>query len=224
MQGGIDFFHVVVAGIGVNHHSIVSAAFIEIRLLEHSDLDRRIHQPVVVLGAKPTALGQRGEWRGHVPSLGKLAKTHGHRPVARVHRIHENLSQIEERVMRVELCAEGSGRIDKDLIFHYGATLRAGELPSALVQRAHRERPAGAVFRPYPIHILCKVADLIQRVPYRKLQLPLRRALRQQNLHLHEMLVGICQRNRVFSCRVATRHSDAQKQERRQASGGPGFS
>ena len=193
-----NLFHVIVGGFGVHDHSIVSAAFVEIGFLEHSDLDRRIHQPVVVRRAEPTS-GYCSQRRGHVPALGNLAKAHDHRPVPRVHRIHQNLSQIKKCMMRIELRSEGPGRIHKDLILNHGAALRVRDLPPALVHRAHGDRVAGAVFRPHPVHVLREVAHLIQRVPYRKLQLPLRRSLRQQNLHLDQMPLRIGQRNCVSS-------------------------
>ena len=56
MQHGGNLFHVVVAGFGVNHYAIMSAAFVEIGFLKCSDLDRRIDQPVIIFRAE-SALG-----------------------------------------------------------------------------------------------------------------------------------------------------------------------
>jgi len=79
-----------------------------------------------------------GERCGDAPSLRNLVEAHDRCFFSLVGWIHENLSQIEKCVMRIELCSKRSGRIDEHLIFNDSATLRAADLPPALIQLTYR--------------------------------------------------------------------------------------
>ena len=203
VQHGSNLIHVVVATIGVHHHSIMSTAFVKIRFLKVAHLHRRIDSAIVVLGDE--SIYARPERCGDAPSLRHISESQSHRRISRIHRIHQDLSQIEKCVMRIELSAKRAGRIGEYLIIDHGAALRARDLPPALIQLTDSERAAGAVFRAHPVYILREVPYLIQRVPHRKLQLALRRSLWQNKPHFHKMLIGACQRNCVVGCCIGRR-------------------
>src|ERR1700730_13092026 len=113
--------------------------------------------------------------------------------------------------MRIDLCPERSGGIDENLVFNHSAALHVADLRTALVQGAHWNRPPGAVSGSNPVYVLGKVAHLIQRVPNRKLKFALRRTFRQHYLHLHQMLLGIRQRNCVVGGCARTSQPKAKK-------------
>ena len=69
------------------------------------------------------------------------------------------------------------------------------------MQLADGQRPPRAVFGAHPVHVLDKVAYLVERVPHRKLQFALRRSLGQQNLHLHQVLLRRGQRDDIVGDR-----------------------
>ena len=125
VQRGNNLCHVVVGGVGVDDDAKVSAAFVEVGLLKVADLDGRVDQTIVIGGGEFAV--RRARVRGVAmchPSGTWLKRTFMRRR-ARVHRIHQNLRQIEEGMMRVELRAEWTGRIDVDLILHDRAAFRA---------------------------------------------------------------------------------------------------
>src|ERR1700722_1917971 len=108
---------------------------------------------------------------------------------ARIHWIHQYLRQVKERVVGVQLRIEWSRRIGINLILHDRAAFRAFNLPAALVEFPHHEGIAGTIFRANPVHVLSEIADLIERIPNRKLELALRSTRRKNNLHLNQMLL-----------------------------------
>ena len=116
--------------------------------------------------------------------VGDLAEAHAHGGVARVDRIHQNLREIEKGVMGVQLRAEGAGGIDVDLILDDRTTFSALNLPATFVELAHCEFLARAIFGADPVHILGKVANLIEGVPHRKLEIALRGTGGQDDLNL----------------------------------------
>jgi hypothetical protein len=120
-------------------------------------------------------------------------KVYFHRLVATIDRVHENYGQIEKGVMGIKLRAEGSGQVGKELILNDCAILRALDLPAALVEKANLEGLSSAIFRAYPIDVLAKITNLVERVPNRKLKLNLRGAGRQRNLNFHQVLFGVYQ-------------------------------
>src|ERR1700693_3309170 len=213
-QHGDDLIHIVVGGFGVNHYAIVSAALVEIRVFERSHLNRRVDQTIIILGAESSFL-RKSQRRGDAPSLGKMVEAHTHRLTSSVHRIDQKLRQIEEGMMRVELCAEWTEGININLILQNCATFGTGNLPATLGQRLHGKRPAGAVFRADPVHVLSEVANLIERIPDGKLQLALRRSCGQDDLNFYQMMFGICERDSIFGRGSATRQSEPEQQNDR---------
>src|SRR5580692_5232419 len=141
-----------------------------------------------------------------------MVEAHTHRLTSSVHRIDQKLCQIEEGMMRVELCAEWTKGINKDLILQNCATFGTGNLPAALVQLLHGKRPAGAVFRADPVHVLGEVANLIECIPDGKLYLALRRSCGQDDLNFYQMMFGICERDSIFGRGTATRQSEPEQQ------------
>src|ERR1700684_2942973 len=103
-----------------------------------------------------------------------MTEPHTQRNRARVHGIHQYLRQIEERMVSVQLRVEWSRGVGKDLILNDRAAFRASNLPTALVELPHPERIAGTIFRANPVHVLREIADLIERIPNRKLDVALR--------------------------------------------------
>src|ERR1700692_671120 len=103
----------------------------------------------------------------------------------RVHLIHQDLRQIEERMMSLQLRVEWPGGIDIDLIVHNRATLRTRNQPATLVDVAYHERDAGAILRANPVHVLCEIANLVERVPNRQLEFALPRSRREDDLHFN---------------------------------------
>src|SRR5580704_16979837 len=110
--------------------------------------------------------------------------------VARVDLVHEDLRQIEKGMMRIQLRPERAGRVEVDLIVDHGAGLGVLNLPAALIQFADCERLAGAIAGAHPIDVLRKIADLVERVPYRKLKVALGGAGGKCDPHFDEMLLG----------------------------------
>ena len=93
------------------------------------------------------------------------------RGIAQVDRIHQDLSQIEERVMIVELRVIWAGLIGNDLILDFGSGTSARHVPAALIYIAYAQRFARSAFCSYPIHILREVTHLVKSVPDRQLQI-----------------------------------------------------
>ncbi len=111
-RGGHDFLqvrhdplHVVVCRVGVHDHAIVTAAFVEVRFLERSDLHRRIDQAVIVLGSERISLGR--ERRCEFPSGRNIHEAHASLCVARVGQVHQNFGEVKKRVARAEMRAIG---------------------------------------------------------------------------------------------------------------------
>src|ERR1700723_2222836 len=196
-QHGDDLIHIVVGGFGVNHNAIMSAALVEIRLFKRSHFNRRVDQTIIIPGADSSILRQ-SERPGDLPRLWKMVEAHTHRLTSGVPRIDQKRRTVEEGMMRVELCAEWTKGINKDLILQNCATFGTGNLPAALVQLLHGKRPAGAVFRADPVHVLGEVANLIERIPDGKLYLALRRSCGQDDLNFYQMMLGICERDSIF--------------------------
>src|ERR1035438_6798721 len=98
-----------------------------------------------------------------------MVEAHTHRLTSSVHRIDQKLRQIEEGMMRVELCAERTEGINKDLILQNCATFGTGNLPATLRHLLHGKRQAAAAFRAVPLNILSEIANLIERIPDGKL-------------------------------------------------------
>ncbi len=114
--------------------------------------------------------------------------------------------------MRVELRAKGRRGIGGHLILDDSAILRAGDLPPAVIDLANVEWAAGAIFGSHPVHVLGKVAHLIDRVPDGKLQLALGRTLRKKYLDLDQMTVRVDQGNGVVGNGGGARKSEREKQ------------
>src|ERR1700727_3646198 len=188
VQCRYNFLHVIIGGIGIDDHAKVCARLVEIGFREIPEFDWRVDQTIIICGGKFFVRSREGG--GEAPSLWDLVETNVHGGIARVHWIHENLRQIEERVVVVELSAEGSGRVHVDLVIDDCPRFRAVDFPKTFVDVMHRERPASTILRLQPIHILSKVANLIKSIPYRKLELALGRAGRKNDLYLNEMLCG----------------------------------
>jgi hypothetical protein len=55
-----DLLNIVVGRIRVYHHAIVAAALVKIRFLKEADLNRGVHQAVVVLRREGVALRREG--------------------------------------------------------------------------------------------------------------------------------------------------------------------
>ena len=109
-----------------------------------------------------------------LPLLRDVAEMQAHCGGSGVNRVHQNLREIEERVMCVQLRTERAGRVDVDLIVHQGAAFRSLNLPPALVDLVDREFFAGAIFGAHPVHILREVTNLVESVPHGELQVALR--------------------------------------------------
>ncbi len=70
----------------------------------------------------------------------------------RVHRIHQNLSQIEEGVVRIQLRTEGAGIIREGFVLYLSALLCALNPPAALIEFVDREELADAARGTDPIN------------------------------------------------------------------------
>src|SRR5437764_10259325 len=124
-----------------------------------------------------------------MPSIRYFFEADLHRCISGVHGIHQDLGQIQECVMRIELSTERTVGVGINFVLDDCARLCALNLPAALIQSTDGNRRTGAISRSYPVHVLGKVADLIERVPDRKLKLPLRGAGGKRNLDLNQMLL-----------------------------------
>src|SRR2546430_2072452 len=136
------------------------ATFLEVRLLKLSDLDRRIHQPVIILSAE-TAAGRWQQRRGNAPRLRHADEVDGYRFIPQVHRIHENFRQIEERMMLIDLSPKGTSGVSVDLIFDRSPALSARNFPPAFLQFLYGQRMTGAILGVHPVHVLGEVTCLV---------------------------------------------------------------
>ena len=118
-----------------------------------------------------------------------------YRQVAQVVRIQQNLGQVKECVMRIQLHSIWRGIVTEHFILNARAVVCAADLPSALVQLRERERMSTSVLCANPIHVLDKVADLIERVPDRKLQFVRCAPGRNNDFNSNQMALWIRQRN-----------------------------
>src|SRR6185312_16781286 len=110
-------------------------------------LARAVYQPIVVrrthdesgrnAWAGRQAVG--GQSRRELPLCRHLLQTDANRKFTSVGRIHEQLSKVQECMMRVELCAERSRLVDHDVVIdHHPACFRM-KLPRGLIDLMKRK-------------------------------------------------------------------------------------
>jgi hypothetical protein len=97
--------------------------------------------------------------------------------------------------MRIQLSSIWRGIIAEYFILDSRAIVCAADVPSAFVQLRERERMSTGVLCANPIHVLDKVADLIERVPDRKLQFVRCAPGRNNDFNSNQMALWIRQRN-----------------------------
>ena len=137
MKFADDLGRVVVGWVGVDDDPEVPAGFIEVGLLECSDFYRRIHEAVIVIGKKCALFGF--ERTRDMPVDRHMTEMKRQRGVPGIDGVHQNLSKIQKRMMRIQLRAEWSGRIRINLVFDNRATGCTVDLPTALMNFADFE-------------------------------------------------------------------------------------
>ena len=172
MQPADDLCHVVVGGIGIHDHAIMSAAFVKIGFLKVAHFHGRIDQSIIIFRMETTVLGGR-ERSANVPSIGHVIESHGHERISPIRGIHQNFREIEKRVMRIELGSERACRVDENLILHRCSILRCSNFPAALVELRDFESWLVAAPLAYPQHVLREISDLVESIPDWQLQLAL---------------------------------------------------
>ena len=97
-------------------------------------------------------------------------------------------------MVRVDLRSERAGGVEIDLIFDHCAVGGALNLPAALIELANGEWLAGAVVGSNPVHVLREIANLVQGIPHRQLQLTSRVPRGEHDLHVRQVLFWVRQR------------------------------
>jgi hypothetical protein len=97
--------------------------------------------------------------------------------------------------MRIQLGPIWRGIVAEYFVLDSRAVLCPADLPPALVQLREPERMSTGVLCANPIHVLDKVADLIKRVPDRKLQFVRCAPGRNNDFNSNQMALWIRQRN-----------------------------
>src|SRR5579864_5781217 len=98
-------------------------------------------------------------------------------------------------MVRIELCPKRPGRVGVNFIFDNCSILSARNPPAAFIHLAHIECSAGG--GSHPVHVLRKVAHLIQSVPHWQLQMLFGGARRYSQRDMKQMLLGAEKRNGV---------------------------
>src|SRR5258708_4394697 len=116
-------------------------------------------------------------------------------------------------MVRIELSSKRPEEIQKHLIFDDCPILGTADLPAAVIDLEYAQRATGTVFGANPVNVLRELADLVQRVPYWKLQLSFLRAFCQHDLHLDQVLVWIRQGDCVVCYGIGRRERDDRQQQ-----------
>src|SRR5258708_38702708 len=99
--------------------------------------------------------------------------------------------------MVVQLGAEGTRRVNIDLILDDRTCGRTLNLPAAFIGFVNRKFSTRAIFGADPVYVLSEVADLVERMPHWELEIALCRTGRQHDLNLRELFSRRRQRDRV---------------------------
>ena len=132
VQGRDDQCGIVVGWIRVDDHTEVPAGFVEVCLLEFAEFEGRVDESIVVF--REVGVIRRQQWCRDVPVRRNMGELDFHRGIAGVHGIHQQLCQIQERMMRVQLRSEWAGRVEVNLILDDCAGAGTFDPPATLVE------------------------------------------------------------------------------------------
>src|SRR6185437_6391803 len=102
-----------------------------------------------------------------LPARWNTGELHRNGPFAPLHRIHEQLGEVQERMMCIELRSEWTRFVENDVIVDPSHTATSKKLPGSLVRLLKRERVARRIHGRDRDNVLGKISHLVKRVPYR---------------------------------------------------------
>ena len=191
-----DFFERIQQPLGrvilracVHNHAILRASLPVIVFGEMARLDRTVHQRVIIRGCK--FLRRAGGWkqRGQLPALGQN-QTDSRRPVAPLRKIEKQHGKVQKTVVVVQNAREGpffiriNGVADRER-----RTALRSRAPGFDIHTRQLQLLAVAIGTDVA-HVSDEIANLVESVPRRELNLSPGRNVRHAHFNTHLVRVG----------------------------------
>jgi len=158
------------------HNVIGRSVLLEVGALENADLSRTVCQLVVVAGDADGLFHLARRRCAHdvqvvqPPGRGDIQQLNAHTLRPRRRRIHEHHRPVEKAMVAAKLRAKRPPAVEVYIVLDYGTAPRSRNLPLAGLALDDRNLSARSIRGADVLHIGCKIANLVQRVPCRHVE------------------------------------------------------